>query len=52
MVTDVIKAFKNTPISEVADNMIKHKISHMPVVDENDRLIGMIADIDLMACMF
>lgn len=52
MVTDVIKAFKNTPISEVADNMIKHKISHMPVVDESDRLIGMVADIDLMACMF
>jgi CBS domain-containing protein len=52
MVTDVIKAFKNTPVSEVADNMIKHNISHMPVVDENDRLIGMIADIDLMACMF
>jgi len=52
MVTDVIKAFKNTPVSEVADNMIKHKISHMPVVDENDRLTGMIADIDLMACMF
>ena len=52
MVTDVIKAFKNTPVSEAADNMIKHKISHIPVVDENDRLIGMIADIDLMACMF
>ena len=52
MVTDVIKAFKNTPISEVADNMIKHKISHMPAVDESDRLIGMVADIDLMACMF
>lgn len=52
MVADVIKAFKNTPILEVADNMIKHKISHMPVVDESDRLIGMVADIDLMACMF
>lgn len=52
MVTDVIKAFKNTPVSEVADSMIKHEISHMPVVDENDRLVGMVADIDLMACMF
>lgn len=52
MVTDVIKAFKNTPVSEVADNMIKHKISHTPVVDENDRLTGMVTDIDLMACMF
>ena len=46
------KATRNTPVSEVADNMIKHNISHMPVVDENDRLIGMITDLDLMACMF
>ena len=52
MVTKVVKAFMNTPISEVSDNMIKHDISHMPVVDENDRLIGMITDIDLMACIF
>jgi len=52
MVTNVIKAFKNTPVKEVAKNMIKNKISHMPVVDESDRLVGMVTDIDLMACMF
>jgi len=52
MVSNVVKAFKNTPVSEVAKNMIKNKISHMPVVDESDRLVGMITDIDLMACMF
>lgn len=52
MITDVIKSFKNTPVCEVAQKMIKHKISHIPVVDANDRLIGMVADIDLMACMF
>jgi CBS domain-containing protein len=52
MVTNVIKAFKNTPIKEIAKNMIKNKISHMPVVDESDRLVGMVTDIDLMACMF
>jgi len=52
MVTNIVKAFKNTPISEIAQKMIKNNISHVPVVDENDRLIGMISDIDLMACMF
>ena len=52
MITDVINAFKNMSVSEAADSMIKHEISHMPVVDENDRLIGMVTDIDLMACMF
>lgn len=52
MITDVINAFMNMPVSEAAENMIKHEISHMPVVDESDRLIGMVTDIDLMACMF
>ncbi|MDH7517761.1 MAG: CBS domain-containing protein [Candidatus Thermoplasmatota archaeon] len=52
MVKNVIKAFKNTPVSEVAQKMIKNNISHVPVVDENERLVGMITDIDLMACMF
>jgi len=52
MVTDVIKASKNTPIIEVAEKLIKHDISRMPIVDSDDKLIGMITDIDLMACMF
>ena len=52
MVSNVVKAFKNTPVSEVAKGMIKNKISHMPVIDESDRLVGMVTDIDLMACMF
>ena len=52
MITDVIKAFTNTPVNEVADKMLKNHISHIPVVDSNSRLIGMVTDIDLMACMF
>jgi CBS domain-containing protein len=52
MVTNVIKAFVNTPVNEIADKMLKHNISHIPVVDSNDRLVGMVTDIDLMACMF
>ena len=52
MITKVVKAFMNTPISELAESMIKNNISHIPVVDESDRLIGMLSDIDLMACMF
>lgn len=51
MVTNVIKSFNNTPVPEIAENMLKHNISHMPVVDSGDRLIGMVADIDLMGCM-
>ena len=52
MVTNVKKAFLNTPIKEIANNMLKNHISHIPVVDSTDRLIGMVTDIDLMACMF
>jgi len=52
MVTKVITAFMNTPVSEIAENMIKNNISHIPVVDESDRLVGMVTDIDLMACIF
>ena len=52
MITNVIKATKNTPVKEIADKMIKNKISHVPVVDSDDRLIGMVTDIDLMACWF
>ena len=52
MIVDVIKATKNTPIHEVADKMIKNKISNIPVVDSDNRLLGMVTDIDLMACWF
>jgi CBS domain-containing protein len=52
MITDVIKGSEITTVSEIAKSMLKHDISHIPIVNANDRLIGMISDIDLMACMF
>jgi len=51
MIRDVFKAYKNTPVNDVAEKLVENNISHMPIVDENDRLIGMVTDIDLMACM-
>ena len=52
MISDIAKAFKNTPVKDVAKKMIKNQISHVPVVDSEDHLMGMITDIDLMACWF
>ena len=52
MIIDVIKIYRNTSTYEVAQKMIKNKISHIPVVDADNRLKGMISDIDLMACKF
>lgn len=51
MITEVKTATKNTPVCEIAKTMIKNNISHMPIVDSDNRLVGMITDIDLMACM-
>jgi CBS domain-containing protein len=52
MISNVIKAYSNDPVFEISQKMIKNKISHIPVVDSENRLIGMVTDIDLMACMF
>jgi len=52
MITNVLKAYKNDPISEIAHKMMKNKISHVPVVSPENKLLGMVTDIDLMACMF
>ncbi|UCF12430.1 MAG: CBS domain-containing protein [Thermoplasmatales archaeon] len=52
MITDVIKAYRNDPISEIARKMYKNHISHVPIVNSENRLVGMVTDIDLMSCMF
>lgn len=52
MVSNVTKASRNTPVFEVAKSMYKNNISHIPVVDSDNRLLGMVSDIDLMSCMF
>mgnify|MGYP000622154973 FL=1 len=35
------------PIADVADSMIEHSIHHVPVVDADDAVIGMITTTDL-----
>jgi len=52
MLTNIVKSYKTMEVSEVANKMVKHKISHVPVVSSENRLAGMVTDIDLMACMF
>jgi CBS domain-containing protein len=52
MITDVKKASKNTPVCDVAKIMIKNDVSHIPIVTADDRLVGMVSDIDLMGCIF
>jgi CBS domain-containing protein len=49
MTTDVETTTAGTPISDVADRMLEGGFHHMPVVDEEEGLIGMVTTTDLAA---
>lgn len=48
MVGEVVHAEYATPFKEVARLLNRHRISGLPVVDEEDRVIGVISETDLM----
>jgi CBS domain-containing protein len=49
MSTDIITAAAQDPIREVADAMTEHGFHHMPVVSDEDGVVGMITSSDLAA---
>ncbi|MCW7944389.1 CBS domain protein [Streptomyces hygroscopicus] len=49
MTTDVIRAEYGTPFKEVARLLADHRISGLPVVDEDGKVIGVISETDLLA---
>ncbi|SBT93407.1 BON domain-containing protein [Streptomyces sp. DI166] len=48
MSTDVVRAAYGTPFKEVARLLGEHRISGLPVVNEDDRVIGVISESDLL----
>ncbi|MGW3498034.1 CBS domain-containing protein [Streptomyces sp. NPDC001020] len=48
MTTDVIRAEYRTPFKEVARLLSDRRISGLPVVDDRDRVIGVISETDLV----
>jgi CBS domain-containing protein len=48
MTTDVVRAEYATPFKEVARLLGKHRISGLPVVDEDEKVVGVISETDLM----
>ena len=48
MTTDVIVANKNDIIANVANLLIKEKIGGLPVVDEENKVVGIISVTDIM----
>lgn len=51
MVREVQTVFQKTGIGEAARKMRRYKVNQLPVIDTNDRLVGMVNDLDLMAAM-
>lgn len=49
MTTEVITTTPETPVSEVAALLDKHRISGVPVVDKEDWVVGVITQSDLVA---
>ncbi|MGY0020389.1 CBS domain-containing protein [Streptomyces sp. YJ-C3] len=48
MVAEVVHAEYATPFKEVARLLNRHRISGLPVVDDDERVIGVISETDLM----
>ena len=48
MTTDVIVAKKGDTISEVANVLISGKIGGLPVVDEDNKVVGIISETDII----
>jgi CBS domain-containing protein len=49
MSTDVVTTTANHPITSVADTMIDNRFHHVPVVDDEEGVIGIITTTDLTA---
>jgi len=48
MTRDVVVVRRGTPLKEIARQLTEHRISAMPVLDEEDRLVGLVSEADLM----
>ncbi|WP_320784583.1 CBS domain-containing protein [Streptomyces sp. CRN 30] len=48
MTTDVVRARHGTPFKEVARLLAEHRVSGLPVVDEDEHVIGVVSETDLM----
>lgn len=48
MTKDVIAVKSNTKVEEVANLLVENKISGIPVVDDNNRVVGVVTEKDLI----
>ena len=45
----VVKVHQDDLVTEIAETMLKSKIHHIPVVAEDDRLVGIVSTMDILA---
>ena len=48
MTKEVVKIHPDTAVSQIAQLMSKHDISGLPVVDENDQVLGVVTELDMI----
>ena len=51
MTRNVVTIDKDADISQAQEIMSKHLFRHLPVVDENNRLIGIVTDRDIRSVL-
>ena len=49
MTRDVVSVKPDTPLQEAAEVLARHGFNGMPVVDEENKLVGIITEYDLVA---
>ena len=48
MNTNLVTVKENTPVKKVAELMLEHDISGIPVVDKRGKILGVVSELDLM----
>jgi len=48
MTTRVVTVLEDTPVEEIAQTLLKRRISAVPVIDTDDRLVGIVSEGDLI----
>src|SRR5688572_13538506 len=49
MTREVCVVRRSTPTKEIARQLVEHGVSAMPVLDEEDRLLGVVSEADLVS---
>ena len=52
MTKDVISVTRETPIREAMELMLKHRISGLPVLDDDRNLVGVLSEKDVVSLLY